>query len=83
LSQNYPNPFNPVTTIKFGLPEDAQVELVVYNILGQKVATLVNEFKRAGHYVVQFDGSNFASGTYFYVLKAGNRILKNKMMLVK
>ncbi len=83
LSQNYPNPFNPVTTIKFGLPEDAQVELVIYNILGQKVATLVNEFKRAGHYVVQFDGSNYASGTYFYVLKAGNRILKNKMLLIK
>lgn len=83
LSQNYPNPFNPVTTIKFGLPEDAQVELVVYNVIGQKVATLVNEYMRAGHYVVQFDGSNYASGTYFYVLRAGNRILKNKMLLIK
>ncbi|MCS7229658.1 MAG: FlgD immunoglobulin-like domain containing protein [Candidatus Kryptonium sp.] len=83
LSQNYPNPFNPVTTIKFGLPEDTEVEISVYNILGQKVATLVNEFRRAGHYVVQFDGSNYASGTYFYVLKAGNRIIKNKMLLIK
>jgi hypothetical protein len=83
LSQNYPNPFNPVTTIKFGLPEDTQVELSVYNILGQKVATLVNEYKRAGHYVVNFDGSNYASGTYFYVLRAGNKVLKNKMLLIK
>ncbi len=83
LSQNYPNPFNPVTTIKFGLPEDTHVELIVYNILGQKVVTLVDEFKRAGHYVVQFDGSNYASGTYFYVLRADNRILKNKMLLIK
>ena len=83
LSQNYPNPFNPVTTIKFGLPEDAQVELVVYNVIGQKVATLVSEYMRAGHYVVQFDGSNYASGTYFYVLRAGNRVLKNKMLLIK
>ncbi len=83
LSQNYPNPFNPVTTIKFGVPEDVHVELVVYNILGQKVVTLVDEFKRAGHYIVQFDGSNYASGTYFYVLKAGNKILKNKMLLIK
>jgi hypothetical protein len=83
LSQNYPNPFNPVTTIKFGLPEDTQVELSVYNILGQKVATLINEYKRAGHYVVNFDGSNYASGTYFYVLRAGNKVLKNKMLLIK
>jgi hypothetical protein len=83
LSQNYPNPFNPVTTIKFGLPEDTQVELSVYNILGQKVATLVNEYKRAGHYVVNFDGSNYASGTYFYILRAGNKVLKNKMLLIK
>lgn len=83
LSQNYPNPFNPITTIKFGLPEDTQVELVVYNIIGQKVATLVNQYMRAGHYVVQFDGSNYASGTYFYILKAGSKVLKNKMLLIK
>lgn len=83
LSQNYPNPFNPTTAIKFGLPEDTQVELVVYNIIGQKVATLINQYLKAGHYVVQFDGSNYASGTYFYVLRAGNKVLKNKMLLIK
>ena len=75
LSQNYPNPFNPKTTIKYQLPKDCQVTLTIYNILGQKVRTLVNEWQRAGYYAVQWDGKNdrgaeIASGVYFYRIKA-------------
>jgi hypothetical protein len=83
LSQNYPNPFNPTTTIKYGLPQYGNTKLVVYNITGQVVKTLVNEFKDAGTYEVTFDASNFASGVYFYSLESGTFKETKKMLLVK
>ncbi len=83
LEQNYPNPFNPVTNIKFYLPKAEKVELTVYNMLGQKVATLVNENLSAGYKTITFDASHLASGVYVYVLKAGNVKLSKKMTLLK
>ncbi len=83
LSQNYPNPFNPTTMIKFSVPETGFVTLKVYNTLGQEVATLVNEEKRAGSYEVDFNASNLASGVYMYTLSAGKVTLSKKMLLVK
>ncbi len=83
LEQNYPNPFNPVTNIKFYLPVAGKVNLTVYNMLGQKVATLVNENLNAGYKTVTFDASHLASGVYVYVLKAGDVKLSKKMTLIK
>ncbi|MCB0731726.1 MAG: T9SS type A sorting domain-containing protein, partial [Ignavibacteriae bacterium] len=83
LAQNYPNPFNPSTTITFALPKSSEVQLNVYNILGQQVAQLVNEVKNAGTYSINWDASNLASGTYIYRLQAGNNIIVNKMILMK
>ncbi len=83
LEQNYPNPFNPVTNIKFYLPKAEKVELTVYNMLGQKVKSLINENRSAGYHTVTFDASNLASGVYVYVLKAGNVKLSKKMTLLK
>jgi photosystem II stability/assembly factor-like uncharacterized protein len=91
LKQNYPNLFNPVTTIKFDIPQSVIlsgeknpfVKLFVYNILGQEVATLTNEQLKPGTYVVEWDGSNFSSGVYYYVLTAGDLIETKKMILVK
>ncbi|MBK8983851.1 MAG: T9SS type A sorting domain-containing protein [Ignavibacteria bacterium] len=71
LSQNFPNPFNPETVISYGLPVTGFVKLSVYDILGNEVAELVNEKQYAGRYEVKFDGSNIASGVYFYKLTAG------------
>jgi hypothetical protein len=84
LNQNYPNPFNPSTRIKYQLPSITQVTLKVYDVLGNEVATLVNEEKLAGIYEVEFSASNrFASGVYFYQLKAGEFIQTKKMILIK
>jgi uncharacterized protein (DUF608 family) len=83
LSQNYPNPFNPTTIINYTLPRDEEVVLKVYNILGREVAKLVNEHEMAGIYSVKFDGSNCASGIYFYRIHAGNFISIRKMLLIK
>jgi len=83
LSQNYPNPFNPTTTIKYGLPKYGNTKLVVYNITGQVVKTLVDEFRDAGTYEVTFDATNFASGVYFYSLESGSFKETKKMLLVK
>jgi hypothetical protein len=69
LSQNYPNPFNPITMINYQLPMNCDVELSVYNLLGQKVATLVNKNQPAGHYTVKWDATGIASGVYVYQLK--------------
>ncbi len=70
LGQNYPNPFNPSTTIQFDIPKASIVTLKVYNMLGQEVATLVNEKREAGRCEVIFDGSKLSSGVYFYRLQA-------------
>jgi photosystem II stability/assembly factor-like uncharacterized protein len=84
LSQNYPNPFNPVTKIKYALPNPVKVNIKIYDILGRLVKTLVNdEFKDAGFYEVTFDGSNFASGVYFYRIEAGKFVQSKKMVILK
>ncbi len=80
---NYPNPFNPTTTIQYTTIESGQVDLRVYNMLGQEVASLVNDFKSAGMYEVQFDASNLASGIYVYRLVTGSQIKTQKMLLSK
>ena len=66
LYQNYPNPFNPITHIKYSLPKASRVKIDIYNSLGQKLHTLVNEYKKAGSYITDFNGNQFASGLYFY-----------------
>jgi len=83
LSQNFPNPFNPVTTIPFTLDEPGRVFLAVYDLVGRKVATLVDGYKPAGSYGVRFDGSGLASGTYLYRLESGGKSITRKMTLVK
>jgi hypothetical protein len=90
LEQNYPNPFNPSTVIEFQLtPGDApgagarDVRLVVYDLLGREVATLMNEKLAAGRYAVTFEASGLASGTYIYRLTAGDRVAAKRMTVVK
>lgn len=84
LEQNYPNPFNPSTTINYGVPKTGVVTLEVFNMLGQKVATLVNrENKTAGRYSIQFDARSMASGLYLYRLMAGNTVITKKLTLIK
>ena len=87
LANNYPNPFNPATTIKYALPQAADVELTVYNVVGQPVRTLVAEHQSAGRYVVEWDATNdnghsLASGMYFYRLAVGGEFLEVKKMLL-
>ncbi|HXX65216.1 MAG TPA: T9SS type A sorting domain-containing protein, partial [Bacteroidota bacterium] len=83
LSQNYPNPFNPTTRISFTIPATAMVQLKVYNVLGQEVATLVNETMTNGSHTVTFDASKLASGVYLYKITAGNFVSTKKMVLLK
>jgi Secretion system C-terminal sorting domain len=86
LSQNYPNPFNPSTKIDFELPEDGNVNLIVYDNSGKQVSTLVSGFKIAGYYSIQFNASNLASGIYYYKIQyTGDRSFEKvmKMALVK
>ena len=84
LNQNYPNPFNPTTNIQFSIPQATKVRLTVYNILGQKVATLINGKRlQAGVHVVQFNALHLASGMYIYRLRAGNFMASKKLMLIK
>lgn len=83
LGQNYPNPFNPTTQIRFGLPEAGLVSMKVYNLIGQEVATLVNEYRNAGNHVVDFNASKLTSGVYFYAITANNFTSTKKMLLLK
>ncbi|MBL7074009.1 T9SS type A sorting domain-containing protein [candidate division KSB1 bacterium] len=83
LAQNYPNPFNPMTVIRYQMPDDGQVTLKMFNILGQEVATLVDKRQVAGYHQVTWDGSDFASGIYFVHFKAGEFHKVRKMILVK
>ena len=87
LASNYPNPFNPATTIKYSLPQAADVKLMVYNVMGQVVRTLVAEHQSAGRYAVEWDATNdnghsLSSGMYFYRLAAGGEFLETKKMLL-
>jgi subtilisin family serine protease len=83
LAQNYPNPFNPTTKIQYSIPKAGTVKLVVYDLLGRQVTTLVNERKQAGVYSASFDGTNLASGIYFYRIEAGDFTAVKKMVLIK
>ena len=83
LSQNYPNPFNPVTQVKYDLPKEGFVTLKVYDVLGREVSKLVNEVKTPGSYIVDFDGTSFSSGVYFYKLEVNGFSDVKRMMLIK
>jgi len=87
LSQNYPNPFNPITKIDYALPLDSKVNIVIYDMLGREIKSLVQEQQKAGYYTVQFNASNFASGTYFYRMITDangiNNIITKKLSIIK
>ena len=83
MFQNYPNPFNPQTSIKYTLPKAAQVKIEVYNILGQRVATLVDEVKKAGTHIVTFNAAKLASGLYIYTIRAKDFYAVKKMIVTK
>jgi len=83
LSQNYPNPFNPTTLIEYSIPSESFVELKVFDVLGNEVATLVNQEQNAGVYRADFTGDGFASGLYIARITAGNFTNTIKMTLMK
>ena len=83
LQQNYPNPFNPSTTIDYSIAKGGNVKLTVFNSIGRKVATIVDEYKPAGKYTIQFNGRSLASGIYLYRLEAGNYRAAKKFILMK
>jgi len=83
LAQNYPNPFNPVTTIAYQLPQAGRVSIIVYDLLGSEVATLVNNVQSAGIHTVKWNAINVASGIYFYRLKAGSFTQTRKLVVIK
>jgi hypothetical protein len=88
LADNYPNPFNPSTTIEYGVPEGGAVSLAIYNVLGQKVRTLVQDYKPAGRYQITWDGldetgRHVGTGVYLYRMTAGQTAVVKKMLLVK
>lgn len=83
LHQNYPNPFNPITTIRYELPQDGVVTIELFNILGQKVKTILNEFKKADRYEITLNATGLASGVYIYQLKVNDFITSKKMVVVR
>jgi hypothetical protein len=83
LEQNYPNPFNPATSISFSIPKAGNVKLVVYDMLGREIITILDEYRKAGDYSVAFDASNLASGVYFYKIISGEFTDTKKMTLIK
>lgn len=83
LHQNFPNPFNPVTKIRYDIPVSGNVNLKIYDNTGREINTLVNEYKDAGYYTVEFSGSSLASGVYYYKIETGNNIATKKMVLLK
>jgi len=83
LYKNYPNPFNPTTTITYLIPEPSHVSISVYNVLGRKIATLVNEKEAAGHHSIKFHANALSSGVYFYRIAVGKQVQTRKMLLLK
>jgi len=83
IAQNYPNPFNPSTTINYQLPEQSFVSIKVYNMLGETISVLKNEYQNSGSYSLEFDGSDLPSGTYLYKIQAGSYYEVKKMLLIK
>ena len=83
LEQNYPNPFNPSTIITYSIPRGSFVTLKIYDILGNEIATLVNEEEPAGNYKINFNGNRLSSGVYFYRIQAGDLIATKKLILIK
>jgi len=88
LHQNYPNPFNPLTEIQFDIPSATQINVSIFNLMGQKVKTLVNEQVAPGYHAVQWDGTNengfsVSTGMYFYTLNTGNHSAMKKMLFLK
>jgi hypothetical protein len=83
LKQNYPNPFNPSTEISFDLPKASQVEVTIFNVLGQQVESLVNDQLDAGSHIVTWDASQYSSGVYFYRIQTDENVDTKKMMLLK
>ena len=83
LYQNYPNPFNPNTTIKFGIPADSKVTLEVYNVIGEIVATLLNEVMQTGYHQIELNGAGLTSGIYLYRITAGEFISTKKFVIMK
>ncbi|MCP4581855.1 MAG: T9SS type A sorting domain-containing protein, partial [candidate division Zixibacteria bacterium] len=83
LSQNFPNPFNPITTFNYGLPQDSHVNLTVYNVGGQKIATIVDDYQEVGYKSIIWNATEFSSGIYFYRLTAGDNVFTKRMTLLK
>lgn len=83
LEQNYPNPFNPSTVVSYQLPVSGRISIKIYNMLGQKISTLFDGINQAGYHQVSFDGSNLASGIYYYRFIAENYTELRKMLLIK
>jgi hypothetical protein len=83
LYQNYPNPFNPSTQIQFALPKESHVRLEIFNLLGERVKTLVDETRQAGYHSERFDATGLASGLYFYRLQAGDFVATKKLLLLR
>jgi flagellar hook assembly protein FlgD len=83
LYQNYPNPFNPTTTFRYSIPQTSKVVIKVYDILGNEVATLMDEEKSVGTYELTWNAASLSNGIYFYQLKAGDYVSTKKMILLK
>ena len=83
LHQNFPNPFNPITNIQFDLPQNSQVQIEVVNLLGQTVATLVDETRKAGSHTINWHATDFTSGIYLLRMQAGDYLHSQKMLLVR
>ena len=83
LYQNYPNPFNPTTVIKYTIPEEGRVQLIVYNCIGEEISVLVNSSQGPGEHSIEFSSNNLTSGVYFYEIKFNNSALVRKMLLLK
>jgi hypothetical protein len=83
ISQNYPNPFNPTTKIKFALPKTAQTEIIIYDLLGREIQTLINKELKAGYHEINIDANNFSSGVYFYRIQSGDFTHTKKMILMR